>query len=137
MYFTSTNSLYEVKGGKGQLVIENVSKENDVLIDTVTFDGVDGVVDIAVPVNLRPGEKMTLTVDTDKNDYGTITVTYIESDNYINTKTKTEGFSVTDNYSGKLTNATETSVAGDSIFALVIRIILTIANLLRKLIFTQ
>lgn len=137
MYFTSTNSLYEVKGGKGQLVIENVSKENDVLIDTVTFDGVDGVVDIAVPVNLRPGEKMTLTVDTDKNDYGTITVTYIESDNYINTKTKTEGFSVTDNYSGKLTNAAETSVAGDSIFALVIRIILTIANLLRKLIFTQ
>ena len=137
MYFTSTNSLYEVKGGKGQLVIENVSKENDVLIDTVTFEGISGVVDIAVPVNLRPGEKMTLTVDTDKNDYGTITVTYIESDNYINTKTKTEGFSVTDNYSGKLTNATETSVAGDSIFALVIRIILTIANLLRKLIFTQ
>ena len=137
MYFTSTNSLYEVKDGKGQLVIENVSKENDVLIDTVTFDGVDGVVDIAVPVNLRPGEKMTLTVETGKNDYGTITVTYIESDNYINTKTKTEGFSVTDNYSGKLTNATETSVAGDSIFALVIRIILTIANLLRKLIFTQ
>lgn len=137
MYFTSTNSLYEVKGGKGQLVIENVSKENDVLIDTVTFEGISGVVDIAVPVNLRPGEKMTLTVDTDKNDYGTITVTYIESDNYINTKTKTEGFSVTDNYSGKLTNATETSVAGDSIFAIVIRIILTIANLLRKLIFTQ
>lgn len=137
MYFTSTNSLYEVKGGKGQLVIENVSKENDVLIDTVTFEGISGVVDIAVPVNLRPGEKMTLTVDTDKNDYGTITVTYIESDNYINTKTKTEGFSVTDNYSGKLTNAAETSVAGDSIFALVIRIILTIANLLRKLIFTQ
>lgn len=137
MYFTSTNSLYEVKDGKGQLVIENVSKENDVLIDTVTFEGISGVVDIAVPVNLRPGEKMTLTVDTDKNDYGTITVTYIESDNYINTKTKTEGFSVTDNYSGKLTNATETSVAGDSIFALVIRIILTIANLLRKLIFTQ
>lgn len=137
MYFTSTNSLYEVKGGKGQLVIENVSKENDVLIDTVTFEGISGVVDIAVPVNLRPGEKMTLTVETGKNDYGTITVTYIESDNYINTKTKTEGFSVTDNYSGKLTNATETSVAGDSIFAIVIRIILTIANLLRKLIFTQ
>ncbi len=137
MYFTSTNSLYEVKGGKGQLVIENVSKENNVLIDTVTFDGVDGVVDIAVPVNLRPGEKMTLTVDTDKNDYGTITVTYIESDNYINTKTKTEGFSVTDNYSGKLTNATETSVAGDGVFALVVRILLMIANLFRNFIFKQ
>ncbi|MBQ7960956.1 MAG: hypothetical protein IJ289_00035 [Clostridia bacterium] len=137
MYFTSTNSLYEVKGGKGQLVIENVSKENDVLIDTVTFEGVSGVVDIAVPVNLRPGEKMTLTVETGKNGYGTITVTYIESDNYINTKTKTEGFSVTDNYSGKLTNATETSVAGNGIFALVIRIILTIANLLRNLVFKQ
>ena len=137
MYFTSTNSLYEVKGGKGQLVIENVSKENEVLIDTVTFEGINGVVDIAVPVNLRPGEKMTLTVETDKNDYGTITVTYIESDNYINTKTKTEGFSVTDNYSGKLTNATETSVAGNGIFALVIRIILTIANILRNLVFKQ
>lgn len=137
MYFTSTNSLYEVKGGKGQLVIENVSKENDVLIDTVTFEGISGVVDIAVPVNLRPGEKMTLTVETGKNGYGTITVTYIESDNYINTKTKTEGFSVTDNYSGKLTNATETSVAGNGIFALVIRIILTIANLLRNLVFKQ
>lgn len=137
MYFTSTNSLYEVKGGKGQLVIENVSKENEVLIDTVTFEGINGVVDIAVPVNLRPGEKMTLTVETDKNDYGTIIVTYIESDNYINTKTKTEGFSVTDNYSGKLTNATETSVAGNGIFALVIRIILTIANILRNLVFKQ
>ena len=137
MYFASTNSMYEVKGGKGQLVIENVSKENNMLIDTVTFDGIDGIVDIAVPVNLRPGEKITLTVDTDKNDYGTITVTYIESDNYINTKTKTEGFSVTDNYSGKLTNANETSVAGNSIFALVIRIILTIANLLKNLMFKQ
>ena len=137
MYFTSTNSLYEVKGGKGQLVIENVSKENEVLIDTVTFEGINGVVDIAVPVNLRPGEKMTLTVETDKNDYGTITVTYIESDNYINTKTKTEGFSVTDNYSGKLTNATETSVEGNGIFALIIRIILTIANILRNLVFKQ
>lgn len=137
MYFTSTNSMYEVKGGKGQLVIENVSKENNMLIDTVTFDGTDGYVDVAVPVNLRPGEKITLTVDTDAVSYGTIAVTYIESDNFIKTKTKTEGFSITDNYGGKLTNTNETSVAGDSIFALVIRIILTIANLLKNLIFKQ
>lgn len=137
MYFTSTNSLYEVKGGSGQLVIENVSKENDMLIDTVTFDGAKGTVDIAVPVNLRPGEKMTLTVDTSKVSYGTITVTYIESDNYLKTKTKTEGFSVTDNYSGKLTGVSESSVAGDGVFAIVVRILLLIANLLKNFIFKQ
>lgn len=135
MYFTSTNSLYAVKGGSGQLVIENVSKENDMLIDTVSFDGAKGTVDIAVPVNLRPGEKITLTVDTAKVSYGTITVTYIESDNYLKTKTKTEGFSVTDNYSGKLTTANETSVAGNGVFALVVRILLMIANLFRNFIF--
>ncbi len=137
MYFTSTNSLYAVKGGSGQLVIENVSKENDMLIDTVSFDGAKGTVDIAVPVNLRPGEKITLTVDTAKVSYGTITVTYIESDNYLKTKTKTEGFSVTDNYSGKLTTANETSVAGNGVFALVVRILLMIANLFRNFIFKQ
>ncbi len=132
MYFTSTNSLYEVADGKGQLVIENVSKENMMLVESIVIDGVAGESDIAVPVMLDPGDKMTVTVDTSAVDYGTITVSYIESDNYINTKTKTEGFSITDNYSGKLTSATESSVAGNNIFALVVRIILRIFEMLKS-----
>ncbi len=131
MYFTSTNSMYEVTGGKGQLVIENVSKENMILIENVVFEGVNAETDIAVPVMLDPGDKMTVTVDTAAADYGTITVEYIESDNYINSKTKTEGLSITDNYSGKLTSATESSVAGNSIFALVVRIILRLLSLIK------
>jgi hypothetical protein len=103
----------------------------------VTFEGAKGIVDVAVPATLRPGEKMTLTVDAKKVAYGTITVTYIESDNYLKTKTKTEGFSITDNYSGELTGASETSVANDSVFAIVMRVLLLIANLFRSFIFKQ
>ncbi len=137
MYFSSTNSMYEVLGGKGQLVIENVSKENSMLIESVTFEYVDGKADIAVPVTLLPGEKMTLTVDTAAVEYGTITATYIESDNYLKTKTKTEGFSVTDNYSGVLTNTTEESVASNNVFALVMTIILKLVNYIKNLFFNQ
>lgn len=133
MYFTATNSLYEVLGGKGQLVIENVSKENMMLIESIAFEGIDGKSDIAVPVTLNPGEKMTLTVETSETAYGTVTVNYIESDNYIKTKTKTEGFSITDDYSGVLTNKNETSVESNSIFALVVGIILKLFSLLKGL----
>ena len=128
MCFTSTNSMYEVTGGKGQLVIENVSKVNSILIEDVVIEGASGKTDIAVPVTIRPGEKITVTINAADESFGSITVTYIESDNYLNTKTKTEYFSVTDNYSGQLTNATEQSVAGNNVFALVMRIILAIVN---------
>ena len=128
MCFTSTNSMYEVTGGKGQLVIENVSKVNSILIEDVVIEGAGGKTDIAVPVTIRPGEKITVTINAADESFGSITVTYIESDNYLNTKTKTEYFSVTDNYSGQLTNATEQSVAGNNVFALVMRIILAIVN---------
>ena len=135
MYFTSTNSLYEVVSGKGQLVIENVSKENTMLVENVEISGVNGSTDIPVPVNLAPGEKFTVTIDTKKTGFGEITLTYIESDNYIKTKTKTEGFSVTDNYSGQLTDAKVDTVAENGIFALVMKIILMIINLLKNNIF--
>lgn len=132
MYFASTNSMYEVTDGRGQLVIENVSKENMMLIDSIEISGADGGADVAVPVTLYPGEKLTVTLNTSAEAFGNITVKYIESDNYIKSKEKTESFSITDNYSGVLTNNTEESVAGDSIFALVVRIILTIINLLKS-----
>lgn len=135
MYFTSTNSMYEVVKGKGQLVIENVSKENTMLVESVTISGAEGETDIPVPVNLAPGEKFTVTIDTKNVAFGEITLTYIESDNYIKTKTKTESFSVTDNYSGKLTDAKVETVAENGIFALVMKIILMIINLLKNNIF--
>lgn len=135
MYFTSTNSMYEVVKGKGQLVIENVSKENTMLVESVTISGAEGETDIPVPVNLAPGEKFTVTIDTKNVAFGEITLTYIESDNYIKTKTKTEAFSVTDNYSGKLTDAKVETVAENGIFALVMKIILMIINLLKNNIF--
>lgn len=132
--FSSTNCLYEVENGRGQLVIENVSKENFVLIESIVFEGIDASADIAVPVTLDPGDKMTLTVNTKDCGYGTITVTYIESDNYLNTKTKTEGFSITDNYSGVLTDASSSSVAGNMVFSIVISIIMKLINMLRSMI---
>ena len=135
MYFSSTNSMYEVVKGKGQLVIENVSKENTMLVESVTISGAEGETDIPVPVNLAPGEKFTVTIDTKNVAFGEITLTYIESDNYIKTKTKTESFSVTDNYSGKLTDAKVETVAENGIFALVMKIILMIINLLKNNIF--
>ncbi len=135
MYFSSTNSMYEVVDGKGQLVIENVSKENTMLVENVEIKGVNGSTDIPVPVNLAPGEKFTVTVNTKAVGFGEITLTYIESDNYIKTKTKTEAFSVTDNYSGQLTDAKVDTVAENGIFALVMKIILIIINLLKNNIF--
>ncbi len=137
MYFTSTNSLYEVVSGKGQLVIENVSKENTMLVESVEISGVNGDSDIPVPVNLAPGEKFTVTIDTAEVGFGEITITYIESDNYLKTKTKTEAFSVTDNYSGQLTDAKVDTVAENGIFALVMKIILMIINLLKNNIFNS
>ena len=134
MCFSSTNCLYEVKNGRGQLVIENVSKENFVLIQSIAVDGIDASADVAVPVKLDPGDKMTLTVDTKACGYGTITVTYIESDNYLNTKTKTEGFSITDNYSGVLTDAASSSVAGNMVFSIVISIIMKLIEMLKSII---
>ena len=134
MCFSSTNCLYEVKNGRGQLVIENVSKENFVLIRSIAIDGIDASADVAVPVKLDPGDKMTLTVDTKNCSYGTITVTYIESDNYLNTKTKTEGFSITDNYSGVLTDAASSSVAGNMVFSIVISIIMKLIEMLKSII---
>ncbi len=135
MYFSSTNSMYEVVNGKGQLVIENVSKENTMLVENVEIKGVNGSTDIPVPVNLAPGEKFTVTVDTKTVGYGEITLTYIESDNYIKTKTKTEAFSVTDNYSGQLSDAKVETVAENGIFALVMKIVLIIINLFKNFIF--
>ncbi|MBR5234378.1 MAG: hypothetical protein IKW03_09220 [Clostridia bacterium] len=137
MYFTSTNSLYEVVNGKGQLVIENVSKENTMLVENVEIRGVNGKTDIPVPVNLAPGEKFTVTVNTKATGFGEIFITYIESDNYIKTKTKTEAFSVTDNYSGQLADVKVETVAENGIFALVMKIILIIINLFRNSLFGQ
>ena len=114
---------------------ENVSKENTMLVESVTISGAEGETDIPVPVNLAPGEKFTVTIDTKNVAFGEITLTYIESDNYIKTKTKTESFSVTDNYSGKLTDAKVETVAENGIFALVMKIILMIINLLKNNIF--
>ncbi len=134
MVFASTNSLYEVKGGAGKLVIENVSKENSMLIKSIEISGADSDVSVSLPATLKPGEKLSVTVGTSAEAFGNIKINYIESDNYLKEKVKEEAFSVTDNYSGKVIGeTTEDFVKDNSVFALVVRIILTIVNMLRSL----
>lgn len=132
MFFASTNSMYEVTDGAGKLIIENVSKENTMLIDSIEISGAEGNVSVALPATLDPGEKLSVMIDTSYVAFGSVKVNYIESDNYLKEKVKEEAFSITDNYSGQVIDASDDDFVGnDTIFALVIRIILTIVNLIK------
>lgn len=134
MVFASTNSLYEVKNGAGKLVVENVSKENSMLIKSVEVSGADGVVSVALPATLKPGEKLSVMIGTSAEAFGNIKINYIESDNYLKEKVKEEAFTVTSNYSGQVIGETSDNFVKDnSVFAFVIRILLTIVNMIKSL----
>ena len=134
MVFASTNCLYEVKDGTGKLVIENVSKENSMLIKSIEISGAASTTSVTLPATLNPGEKLTVTLRTTAETFGNIRINYVESDNYLKDKVKEEAFTITSNYSGLLTDgSTGTVVQDNSVFAFVVRILLTILNMIKSL----
>ena len=117
-----------------QLVIENVSKENSMLIKNIEISGADSSVSVSLPATLNPGEKLTVSIRTTSETFGNIKINYVESDNYLKDKVKEEAFTITSNYSGQLTDGSTGEVIQDnSVFALVVRILLTILNMIKSL----
>lgn len=101
--FVQTNSLIAKKGGSGALVIRNTSNQFSEIITSVSA----GETSLnKIPVVLLPGEEMILTVDTGENTSGNITVKYISADLPITENSKTFGYTVTDSYSGVLSDNT-------------------------------
>ncbi len=127
--FVSTNCLYAIENGDGKLAIKNVATDNKVLITEVTVSGAELKSDISLPIMLNAGESLVIDLDTSSVATGTVTVKYLESDNYCMEKTRSYDFSVTDNYSGQLTNASDDGVKSD----LMNTVISTVWNVLAKL----
>ncbi len=109
--FESTNCLYAIHGGNGRMILSNTSRKNSMLIKSVE----DG--DSETPVNriLAPGESTIITADTSSCGYRKFSINYCESDTMLNGKTKTFGYTVTDNYSGVLTSSESSLIEPDQI----------------------
>ena len=103
--FADTNCLYAVQGGSGKLVIKNTASKNFVLITEISVDGAEVKSSEKLPMVFSSGECLILDIDTANVTSGKVTIKYCESDNYCMEKTRTYSFSVTDNYSGKLTGS--------------------------------
>ncbi len=117
--FPETNSLYAVKGSNGTLILKNTSKTFSELITGITAGSAKAEI-CSLPVILRPGEKLAVTVDTGSALCENIEINYCTSDNFCVGKTKSFTFSVTDNYSGVTSDKEETGFASNGILKTVI-----------------
>lgn len=111
--FSSTNCLYAPQGSDGKLEIKNVATSNYVLITDITVDGASIKSSASLPIKLDAGECLYIELDTSAVTTGKVTVKYLESDLYSMEKTRSFDFSVTDNYSGKLTQSSNDGVKSD------------------------
>ena len=104
------------------------------LIKSIEISGAASTTSVTLPATLNPGEKLTVTIRTTAETFGNIKINYVESDNYLKDKVKEEAFTITSNYSGQLTDgSTGTVVQDNSVFAFVVRILLTILNMIKSL----
>lgn len=129
--FADTNCLYAVKGGSGKLVIKNTASKNCVLITEITVDGAEVRQSEKLPIILSAGKKLVLDIDTANVTSGKVTIKYCESDNYCMEKSRTYSFSVTDNYSGKLTDSQDSGVTSGAANKLVSTVWSVLAKLTR------
>jgi len=138
--FENTNSLYGVKGTNGKVVLKNTSKDNCLLITEVTVEGADVLTELSCPIKLFPNETAMIEIDTSKSTTGKIQVKYAGSDTFFYEQTKTFNFSITDNFSGVLSDVeieiTEQNIMAQliaKVWSLALKLIGTAYSLVQKI----
>lgn len=101
--FASTNCLYETLAGSGRLIIKNVSNKHTMLIKKIDCD-VNMTSCFSAPFMLKPGEKIVVKIDTSNQTTGKLTIDYCEADNSCKAKTREFDFSISDSYSGQISD---------------------------------
>lgn len=122
--FTCTNTsfiaLKDDKSLGNTMVIRNNSKSNSMLLKDISCDE-NMEIKSSLPITLEPGEeiKVAFTLkDTSKESYGSVTLTYSEGIAITKDKTRTIGYTATENYSGVvIADSEETTVTENTFLA--------------------